>query len=263
MEHILATIDNNFNPDNSDWIPRAVAWTIEALGLVNGSETQYRRRLLQVRDRLAVSPCTLGNDLKVFTSKGCEVREASVMDNICKPCSTGDVIQSRPLTPNTIDRAVIDKNYAPNQVAFNVNMRGVNDRYNVVDGAGSSANFDMSYTRANSNTIDINFDADCIYIVQPEIVTSHSDIYGCEVPVIPNDAKLIRFITMYCMNMMLNRGEKHPVFNLSASQYGTNPYYIWSTMQDEVMRTLLNKRINKSLLDGNQWASTFYTFTFG
>ena len=32
VEHIIAKIDNDFNPDNSDWIPRVGTWVIDAMG---------------------------------------------------------------------------------------------------------------------------------------------------------------------------------------------------------------------------------------
>ena len=31
VERIIAKIDNDFNPDGSDWIPRVIAWTIDAM----------------------------------------------------------------------------------------------------------------------------------------------------------------------------------------------------------------------------------------
>ena len=34
IERIIAKIDNDFNPDNSDWIPRVGAWTIDAMNML-------------------------------------------------------------------------------------------------------------------------------------------------------------------------------------------------------------------------------------
>ena len=31
MESIIAKIDNDFNPDNSDWINRVPAWCVDAM----------------------------------------------------------------------------------------------------------------------------------------------------------------------------------------------------------------------------------------
>ena len=33
VEHIIANIDNDFNPDNNDWIPRVAAWCNDAVVL--------------------------------------------------------------------------------------------------------------------------------------------------------------------------------------------------------------------------------------
>ena len=35
VEHIIAKIDNDFNPDNSDWIPRVATWCIQLKKLLN------------------------------------------------------------------------------------------------------------------------------------------------------------------------------------------------------------------------------------
>ena len=32
VEKIIAKIDYDFNPDGSDWIPRVISWTIDAMG---------------------------------------------------------------------------------------------------------------------------------------------------------------------------------------------------------------------------------------
>ena len=31
IEHIIGKLDNDFNPDNSDWIPRVPAWCVDAM----------------------------------------------------------------------------------------------------------------------------------------------------------------------------------------------------------------------------------------
>ena len=35
LERLIAKIDNDFNPDNSDWIPRVGAWAIDAMSQIN------------------------------------------------------------------------------------------------------------------------------------------------------------------------------------------------------------------------------------
>jgi len=60
---------------------------------------------------------------------------------------------------------------------------------------------------------------------------------------------------------MLCRGYKHPVFNLNASQYGTNPYYIWNQLKEEAKRSVLNNNADDSskLFRSNLFIETFDT----
>jgi hypothetical protein len=59
---------------------------------------------------------------------------------------------------------------------------------------------------------------------------------------------------------MLTRGYKHPVFNLAASQYGTNPYYTWTQLKEEAKRSVINQNLND--LDSHIFRSAFFVETF-
>ena len=45
IEHIIAKIDNDFNIDNSDWIPRVAAWVIEALSILKCTKLEKKNLL--------------------------------------------------------------------------------------------------------------------------------------------------------------------------------------------------------------------------
>lgn len=62
------------------------------------------------------------------------------------------------------------------------------------------------------------------------------------------------------MYKMLTRGYVHPVMNLAASQYGTNPYYIWMQTKEEAKRSVINDGTDQILDD--LWRSAFYIGTF-
>jgi hypothetical protein len=57
---------------------------------------------------------------------------------------------------------------------------------------------------------------------------------------------------------MLCRGYKHPVMNLAASQYGTNPYYMWIKLKDEAKRSVINNNFD----DTKMFRSNFFINTF-
>ena len=76
LERIIGKIDNDFNIDNSDWIPRAGAWVIDALSQLKVLPMEIKKRELDVIDRIAMFPCALNlKSLKVYDSNGCQIPE--------------------------------------------------------------------------------------------------------------------------------------------------------------------------------------------
>ena len=53
---------------------------------------------------------------------------------------------------------------------------------------------------------------------------------------------------------MLCRGYKHPVFNLHASQYGTNPYYMWEQLKSKAKASVINSQQGE---DNGEWRRFF------
>lgn len=247
VERIIAKIDNDFNPDNSDWIPRVGAWCIDAMSQLDVLRTKRRKVKLTVKDRIAYSNCPINNtDIKVYDDNGCEIKEASESQCCGGSPSTGEESETgtkvtAELTPDTVDIVNTGQPNSANYVIAETVNSKYPYRYNVksyVLGANNAQ--ERNYVLADCDKIEINFDADFIYVETDYIETVCSDTYNCELPVIPNNGLLIEAIAYYCMYKMLCRGYKHPVFNLNASQYGTNPYYIWTQLKEEAKRSVLN-----------------------
>lgn len=264
VERIIAKIDNDFNPDNSDWIPRVPAWVIDAMSQVDALRTYRKKVEVIVKDRIAYSPCPINDPNLVITDKnGCKIVKATSDNICCGSSSTGKQIEAKPITPNTASYINnFDAVYAPDEViAEHVNTKDYPSRYNIKEvnyGKGQSRN----YVLLNNNMIELSFDTNKIYIETDFIETAYSEAYGCDVPVVPNNGILIEAITNYCMYKMLARGYRHPVFNLGASQYGTNPYYMWNTSKDEAARSVIIKAQGTNIDDGGAWRSAFYIATF-
>lgn len=267
IDRIIAKIDNDFNPDNSDWIPRVGAWVIDAMSQIDALKTVKKRRKLNVKERIAYSPCAIDKDnLKVFDANGCEVKEASSASLGCNCSSTGEFARNAggsngSLTPNTIDCINTGKQPSKNYVVAET----VNDtlpwRYNVAHySTERQQDCIKTYVVVDCNKLEINFDADYIYIESNEIETVCSKTYNCEFPVIPNNGVLIEAIAYYCVYKMLCRGYHHQVFNLQASQYGTNPYYIWNNLKEEARRSIINQTVDD--VDTSLFRSNFFVSTF-
>ena len=77
IERIIAKIDNDFNPDNSDWIPRVAAWTIDAMQQLSVLKKDKKIKKIKVNERLAYTGCNVEDaDLKVYDTNGCEIEKA-------------------------------------------------------------------------------------------------------------------------------------------------------------------------------------------
>lgn len=266
VERIIAKIDNDFNPDNSDWIPRVGAWCIDAMSQLDVLRTKRKRKKLIVSDRIAYSECPLEtNNIKIYDNKGCELKEANNRRCCDNSPSTGEYASETSdtkvaITPNTADLINTGNKQAPNYVVAET----INDkypyRYNVKHYTTGSSNKDYNYVIVDNDKIELNFDTDFIYVESDYIETACSERFGCELPVIPNNGLLIEAIAYYCMYKMLCRGYKHPMFNLQASQYGTNPYYMWTQLKDEAKRSIINRNIDDAsskLFRTNLFIDTF------
>ena len=265
IERIIAKIDNDFNPNNSDWIPRVGPWVTDALMQLNCVPTKKVIKSFPVKDRIARTDCILSDNIEVYDANGCRVKEIDYLEQSC--CNNNDKTVSpstgeREVTPDTIT-AIVNKNATSvpaETVVFNRQAKEYPARYNVVEFDNVDRNGCRYYAKVNDTTIQLTFDTPSITIKYETADTERCEAYGCDMPKIPNNGKLIEAITYYCIYKMLLRGYKHPVLNLAASQYGTNPYYIWMSTKEEARRSVINEGTNEDLTE--LWRSAFFIKTF-
>lgn len=290
VERIIAKIDNDFNPNNSDWIPRVPAWCIDAMQQLDVLPTSKVKKKLTVKDRIARSECCLTNlDLKVYDENGCEIPEAGSKSGCCgsnnatssftgeSQVGSGDTLYTpddnsrngedggktglhHMRTHRTVELEYHNREETVDMRAQQINSKDYPARYNVVEIYKGGGNIGRNYVVSGGFTLELNYDADYVYIEYSTMDTITGDD-GNEYPVIPNNGKLIEAIVYYCMYKMLCRGYRHPIFNLQASQYGTNPYYIWTTSKEEAKRSVINDGINEDvskLFRSSLFISTFY-----
>lgn len=263
IERIIAKIDNDFNPDNTDWIPRVAAWVTDALLQLDVNLTKRKRISLPIRNRIGISQYNLRNAI-IYDKCGNRISEATANASDC-PCngtpSTGDLEQTTTASATDTSETICneDANDAPNQM---VSQQIAPNRYNIYEfelGCDKQRN----YVLIDDTKIELNFDTDCIQLEYDFIETQESELYGCELPMIPNDGVLIEALTYFCMYKMLTRGYKHPVMNLAASQYGTNPYYIWLQMKEQAKRSIINRNFDRDMDDNSRmFRSALYIDTF-
>ena len=269
IDRIIAKIDNDFNPDNSDWIPRVGAWVNDGLGLLGISMTKKVKEKFVVKDRIAYNKCEFKGNIKVYDKNDCEIKELSeVRDSCCGAHSTGERTETsiETIVENGSGTSSIVENYNPVDVPDKViDYPGRENDYvskrvvELWEGKGISKQ-DRNYVLVDCKNIELNFDTDYIFVEYNKIKECHSNIYNCDFAEIPNNAKVIEFLAYWCMYKMLLRGYKHPVMNLHASQYGTNPYYMAKQLEDEAKRSVIIQGINEDLTE--LWRSAFFIGTF-
>ena len=238
IEHLIAKIDNDFNLDNSDWVPRIAAWVIEALSILRVTKTEEKREELIVEGKTVHSDIINFNKAKFYTTCGCEIEEMKWGKCGCSPVGRDEQI-AIPIDPS---------NHLTDYITTS-RLKGIRDCR-------------KQYIKINNNTIELTFDTDKIVAIYKAIVTEHSELYNQDLPVIPNNGLLLEAVAYYCMYKILCRGQKHPVFNLGASQYGTNPFFMWNSLKDEVRRSVIIDEQGEVIDDGGQWRKSFFNFTF-
>lgn len=268
VERIIAKIDNDFNPDNSDWIPRVGAWCIDAMSMLGCLCLERKKIKLAIIDRIANSPCLISNNnIKVYDSNGCEIKEAGETHSKCSCPSTGRVQKAETTELSTSAGLYVTSNpiaKAPDYlVAETLNSdKEWPGRYRVNEFYLGEDNIEeRNYVLVDCNKIELNFDTDCITIEYDAIKTEPTSL-GYELPVIPNNGLLIEALVYFCMYKMLCRGYKHPIFNLNASQYGTNPYYIWTQIKEEARRSVIANKVDSNDDIAKILRSNFYINTF-
>ena len=243
IEHIIAKIDNDFNLDHTDYIPRIAAWVIEVLSILKCAKYEKVIKKINVTNKIVN---TEGIDLNNITVYDRKLRIIQSMQDVLKEkhCCCGDYIGR------------------DEQIAVPVDPTKYPEEYVTTSRNKCCKDNNKYYVVVNANQLELNFEADFIYIEYKAVKTEKSTLYNCELPVIPNNGVLIEAIVYYCMYKILCRGHKHPVMNLNASQYGTNPYYMWLQLKDQAKRSVIIDEQGEVIDDGGQWRESFYNFTF-
>lgn len=236
LNRLIGKVDNDFNISESDWIPRAAAWVIDALSQMKCLPMEKKRRLLKVNNRIAIFPCEINSrDIRVFDSNGCEISGLNVGKN-CK-CSELSAI-----TPSS-------------EIAV-YNHKATNGA-NTVEVANVINNCDKNFVIAGNN-IELNFDTDKIIVESLEVATYYDEYYDCEVPYIYDNGVLLEALAWYILFKYLSRGSKHQVYSLTSPNPVLNPYMQWTNLKNKAATSVAIELSQET--DG--WKNFFYNSTF-
>ena len=163
LERIIAKIENDFNPDNSDWIPRVAAWTIDAMAQLKVFNTIKKQRTLSVNERIAISPCPISEQgFAVYDSNGCKINKLDSKNNRCCSSFTGE---NQKAISDTVSININNSaKYAPNELAEYTNSPKFEDRHIIKDISSNLVNINKNYIIIGDNKIELSFDTDKIII---------------------------------------------------------------------------------------------------
>ena len=238
LQRLIGKIDNDFNIDNSDWIPRVAAWVTDALSQLKILPMEKKTMEVEVHDRIAMLPCEINpNNLEITDKNGCKISEADddkgCECNSSQSSSTGRVIG---ITPDG---------------------HSYNDRLDIAN-VVSSVN--RNYVISNDNQIELNFDTDYIIIKSLQPATYYDEYYNTEVPYIYDNGLLLEALAWYCLFKMLSRVYKHQVYSISSGQPYLNPYQQWISLKTKAKNSVLSD-LNKNKYH-NGWNNFFFNSTF-
>lgn len=236
LSRLIGKVDNDFNISESDWIPRAAAWVIDALSQMKCLPMEKKRRRLEVSNRIAIFPCEINSyEMRVFDRNGCEIPEL----NATKSCNCSG------LGSKTSNSEIAVFNSA--------NKNGINTMEVKKIVSPSDNNFVLA-----GNNIELNFDTDYITVETYETATYYDDYYECEVPYIYDNGLLLEALSWYILFKYLSRGSKHQVYSLTSPNPVLNPFHQWTNLKNKAA-TAVAIELNKNT-DG--WRNFFYNSTF-
>lgn len=263
IEQIVAKIDNDFNPEGTDWIPRIVTWTIEVLDYLKINKTKHTVKKYIVNNKIAIIDCKICNvPFKVYDRNKCII-EALDSKSCCNLPFKGQDSEDNIAISNTITVTNVSNNAPNKEIYQQVNNSYDNPRYNVYEYREGINPIDKNYVLIGDNKIELNFETDYIYLEFDEVETYYSNKFNCELPVIPNNAILHEAIVAYCMYKMLCRGYKHPIFNLRDNSPALNPYINWTMLLEKAKISVMADEQDRNSEDAaHLMRSNFYINTF-
>lgn len=232
VETIIARLDNDFNIMSSDYIPRVGTWCIDAMNEMGILQYEEKETTVDVVDRVAYFPCCM-NAFKVYVD-GCEISPVKKRKCSCSSGTTEYFTQDRERDRDRQSKRTVEIDPE--------DYKGKN----------------YVYLR-NANAIQLNFDADIVTVSYLTVKTVYSDTFHCNIPVIPNNGKLIEALEWFCMWKLLSRGLKHQVYSLQGAM-PVNPYLLWRDSRDRARASVINENQDANAYKG--WASFFYNSTF-
>lgn len=247
LTRLVAKVDDDFNIDNSDWITRAAAWTIDALSQLKCLPYCWKKKKCTVTERIARCDGILDSkNVRIYTNKGCLISRAG---SYHVDSSSREILDKHPIGINENNK------WSEEELDFfeddEVIERLRNDRI--------CHDYNKNFVIIDDDKIELNFDTNWIIVEYYGVATYFDEYFNDEVPYVCDNGDLLEALSWYILYKMLSRGYKHQVFSLTANNE-LNPYKMWMSLKDKAAASV---KVDLRDPDKNEgWNNFFYNSTF-
>lgn len=227
---IIHDVIEDFNIQSMDFITRVPSWIIQALQDLN-IQLQY----IDVADKLEFT------DYRCLIPDGCKYIRVVIIDKY-----------KAELTDNPAPVIADSISYIPLAVSFPLGVYSIENEILDLSQLHRATNYTYSINGSYLHLNVANGELGLLYKRLPFVL---DEVIKINVPLIPNNEVLKEALKLFVMTRILQRGYKHPVFNLRENNPFTNPALKYDSMKIKVRNACnvltLDKRENcsRSLLN--------------
>jgi hypothetical protein len=252
---VVRRLTNDHGIRISEDLPRIPKWIYQAL---------QKLRLLQgwvpssyftkVTDGMAILPEDM-QQLIAVEYNGIKLSRKAFKENMSYYNNNLPVIQDSTLgvtIKGRVEDITIDDN-------LNIELTLLHKRaYDHSTIRNTSASNDYYYVLLNNRKIECNIEDGYIWIHYYKFPYEYDDDHGINLPFVPENEEVIEYITSYIMLCMLQRGYKHPTYNLESNNEFTNVGLKLKKQYIPAKNSANAWDKDKSTRIANIWNSAFY-----
>jgi len=258
VDEVIARLDNDFNINKGDYIPRFPQWVYQCLsdleliyGLVPAAHVGYVEN----------NQCALPEDLEHLTMieyKGHRLERKSKGNPTFKEDNSVSDYIAYIQTDIGLDIEVNTENITVSDILGGTKLDIKSIHVKDTSSAQYVPKSGDSYVLLSNGNIETSFYTGIVIYHYYKLPTKYNDRIGALCPLIPDNEFVIEACSWYILMNLMQRGYKHPVYSLNSNNYITNPYLMYR-------RKRLNARNKGDKLDRDQqkiitnlWNSAMY-----
>ena len=255
-DSILSRLDNDFNVNSGDWIPRVPQWLYQCLSDLNIYLSLIPKAHVSIVSNYSTN---IPDDLQLMTAIEYNgSRLTRIGSYSYKPQSTSSNSSAYIKTnvgitlTGTLENVTLDDSLS--DIEVQLSKIRVYDASSVIDLPGNSE----TYRLIPNGTIETSFEEGLIVFHYYSFPSAYNERLNSLCPLIPDNNAVEDAATWYIFQSILQRGHKHPVFTLGNPNWKLDPF-------ERYRKARLNAKNKSNKLDKDQarivdamWQSHLY-----